>query len=301
MSTQVLSPAEVVPITASVRISDYVQLIRPKIAVMVLVTAWLGMLWTGDAIDTSVAVAMLLGTGMVTASASAWNQVLERSTDARMRRTENRPLPARRMRVAEASLTATMVGVLGLIILGRLSSGPLAAGIAASSWLLYVLAYTPAKRWTVWNTLMGAVPGALPPLIGWSAVRGSLTGEAMLLFAILFCWQLPHFLAIAWIYRDQYAAAGLRMLPNLDASGRRTAATMLISMIVLAGVSLWPLALDAGWIYGLGVLLANVGFIGCGVDFARRRQPQTARWVLKASLVYLPLVLGLLVLDRYVS
>lgn len=301
MSTQVILQTEVQPITASVRLSDYVQLTRPKIAVMVLVTAWLGMLGTGDGLDGWTAALMLLGTGFVTASASALNQVLERGSDALMPRTENRPLPSGRMRPVEALLAAGGFGFLGMLILLGLPSGPLSAGIAALSLVLYVLAYTPAKRWTVWNTLIGAVPGALPPLIGWSAARGSLTWEAMPLFAILFWWQVPHFLAIAWIYREQYGLAGLRMLPNLDATGSKTALAMVASMLALAAASFWPLAWQAGWVYGLGVVLANTAFLWCIVDFARCRSRESARVVLRASLLYLPSVLALLVLDRYVS
>lgn len=301
MSTQIISAANVTPISGSVRLGDYVQLTRPKIAVMVLVTAWLGMLGAGDTVDGWAVAMMLVGTGLITASASALNQILERGSDARMPRTENRPIPAGRLKPVEALLMASGAGLIGILILLGLPSGPLSAGIAVASLVLYVLVYTPAKRWTVWNTLIGAVPGALPPLIGWSAARGTLTWEAMPLFAILFWWQVPHFLAIAWIYRDQYSRAGLRMLPSLDATGSRTAVAMLGSMLCLAAVSLWPLAWEAGWGYGLGAALVNVGFLWTIVEFVRSRSRDSARAVLKASLLYLPSVLALLVLDRYVS
>jgi heme O synthase-like polyprenyltransferase len=150
-------------------------------------------------------------------------------------------LPAGRLRVTEASVVAVATGLLGLMILAWLPSGPLACLIAAASLILYVMAYTPAKRWTVWNTLIGAVPGALPPLIGWSAATGSLSRGAFPLFAVLFFWQVPHFLAIAWIYRDHIGPAGLKMLPVNDTNGSRTVGVMVVSSLLLMVASYWPL------------------------------------------------------------
>lgn len=301
MSSPVISRTEIAPIAWSGRLVDYVQLSRPKIAVMVLATAWLGMLGTGEVMGWPVTVVLLLGTGLVTASASALNQIWERHSDGLMLRTENRPLPAGRLRVTEASVVAVATGLLGLMILAWLPSGPLACLIAAASLILYVMAYTPAKRWTVWNTLIGAVPGALPPLIGWSAATGSLSRGAFPLFAVLFFWQVPHFLAIAWIYRDQYRAAGLKMLPVNDTNGSRTVGVMVVSSLLLMVTSYWPLLEGAGWFYGVAVTGINGLFLVAVSRFCRSRGVLEARTVLKASIVYLPVALSFVVLDRYIG
>src|SRR5262249_2836514 len=184
----------------------------------------------------------LIGTALLFAGASALNQLLERHSDARMARTANRPLPAGRLQPVEVLALGGLLGVSGLACLLALSQ-PLAAGLGAFALVSYVLLYTPLKRRTPLSTLIGAVPGAVPPLIGWAAARGSVDPAALSLFLIVFLWQLPHFLAIAWIYRGQYAHAGLRVLPVVDSGGVRTGREMIRSTLVLVLASLLPTVL----------------------------------------------------------
>lgn len=282
------------------RLGDYVQLTRPKIAVMVLVTAALGMLLADPSPDAASMLLMLIGTAMVTAGASAANQLAERRSDSRMQRTENRPLPSGRIRHSEAMGFVIATTLIGLVCLLMVPTGPAAAIVAAATFVLYVFAYTPAKRTTWLNTFIGAVPGAAPPLIGWAAAKGTLAWEALPLFGILFFWQIPHFLAIAWIYRDDYRRAGLKMLPVLDPSGRRTARTMILHTLLLLAASLTPLAFGAGFLYSLGALALGVAFLALTWKFRARKSLATARAVLKMSLVYLPGVLLVLFIDRLI-
>jgi len=239
---------------------------------------------------------VLFGTALVAAGASTLNQLLERRTDARMRRTENRPLPAGRLLPAEALLFAALLGAGGVAYLA-LTLPYWAALVAAATFALYVGVYTPLKRRTTLNTLVGAVPGALPPLIGWAAVRGGLTWEALPLFLIVFLWQLPHFLAIAWIYRDQYARAGLRMQPVGDRTGRAAGWRMVGYCLALLAASLAPLAFGAGAVYAAGAALLGLGFLASAAAFLRAPSVPQARRVLRASLLYLPGVFVLLLLD----
>lgn len=300
MSTQVAARTEVVPLPLAARLGDYVQLARPRIGVMVLVTAGLGMLLAGVTVDVSSIALMLVGTGLVTIGASALNQLVERRSDARMHRTENRPLPAGRLTSGEVLIVGGLASLLGCVPLALLPSGPLAAAIALTTLLLYVLVYTPAKRHTWLNTFIGAVPGAMPPLIGWAAARGTLTLEALPLFAMLFFWQVPHFLAIAWMYREDYRRAGLQMLPVIDPAGRRTSRQMILHTLLLIAVSLWPLAYGAGALYAVAAFSLGLGFLTLCARFTARRDVPAARVVLKASLVYLPGALLALLVDRLI-
>jgi protoheme IX farnesyltransferase len=225
--------------------------------------------------------------------------VLERHTDARMRRTQGRPLPAGRMHPAEALTFGLFLAITGLVYLACTLSHPAAAAVAAFTFVAYVGVYTPLKSRTSLNTLIGAVPGALPPIIGWCAVRGSVSVEAVNLFFVLFLWQVPHFLAIAWIYREEYGRAGLCMLPVEDSGGRRTAEQMVLYCVTLVSVSLTPLLLGAaGFLYLAGAVVLGVGFVATTLTFRRARTVRHARRVLHASLVYLPGLLALLLLDR---
>jgi protoheme IX farnesyltransferase len=240
----------------------------------------------------------LFGTALVAAGASALNQLLERHTDAWMRRTRNRPLPAGRLQPWEVLSFGLLLGTGGIAYLALALARPWAAGIAALAFVSYVGVYTPLKRLTSLNTLVGAVPGALPPVIGWAAARGSLDMGAAALFLIVFLWQVPHFLAIAWIYRDDYARAGLQMLPVDDPRGGRTSSTMVTYCLTLIPVSLIPAVLgSAGLWYLAGALVLGLGFLACTLAFLRTTAPRQARWVLRASLVYLPALLVLLLLD----
>jgi protoheme IX farnesyltransferase len=299
MKTAVLCPEVPVALTRS-RVVDFLALTKPRIAVLVLFTVAAGaLLAAGAAVDAITVLHAVVGTALVAAGASALNQLLERQSDALMRRTESRPLPAGRLQPAEVAVFGgglALLGVLYLAVTLRQACTPL---VAAFTFATYVFVYTPLKRRTSLNTLIGAVPGALPPVIGWTAVRGTLDTEAWLLFAIVFLWQVPHFLAIAWIYREDYARAGLRMLPVLDADGRMTGRQMTLYTLTLIPVSFAPATLgSAGPVYLLGALALGLFFLVRVSDFARSCSVEDARRALRASLVYLPGLLALLLFDR---
>ncbi len=284
------------------RIADYVALTKPRIAILVLFTVAAGALLAGHmSVAPWTLFHVLFGTTLVAAGASTLNQWIERAPDARMRRTEQRPLPAGRLRHVEALLFGAALGAGGVAYLALSLGHWAAAAVAAATFVLYVGAYTPLKSRTTLNTLVGAVPGALPPLIGWAAVRGGLTWEALPLFLIVFAWQVPHFLAIAWIYKDQYARAGLRMQPVFDRTGRGTGGRMVGWCLALLPVSLAPLAFGASVIYGAGAALLGLGFLASAAGFLAAPSTRQARRVLRASLLYLPGVFALLLLDAVIK
>jgi protoheme IX farnesyltransferase len=288
------------PALSRLRIADYVELTKPRVAVLVLFTVGVGVLLAGGR-DFSFLVLLhtVLGTALVAAGASALNQWYERDSDALMRRTEKRPLPSGRLQALEVFVFGLALGAGGVLYLALTLNHVLSALIAAVTFVLYVAVYTPLKRRTPLNTLIGAVPGALPPLIGWCAVRGEWTHEAGVLFLILFLWQVPHFLAIAWMYRGEYARAGLLMLPVVDSDGRRTSQNMILYCLALAAVSLQPVLYgEAGLLYLSGAVLLGLTFSATALGFWRWRSYCQARRVLRASLLYLPGLLALLLLDR---
>jgi len=281
------------------RWSDLVTLIKPRITLLALFTVAAGyILGTGaSGIRLAELCHVLMGAGLVAAAGGVFNQLWERRYDACMPRTRDRPLPAGRISPElAAAYGATLLGI-GLAWLW--ATTPAAAVLtAAATFVLYVFVYTPLKRRTVWNTVVGAVPGALPPVIGWCAGRDTdgLLG-ALGLFAILFLWQIPHFMAIAWRYRCEYAAAGFRMLPNDDIRGWKTAAVSLFCCLLLLGVgggTAWYLGSPLAW---GGATAAGLLFLYPAIRFACQRNDVTARQLLRGSLVYVPLVYGLLVLD----
>jgi protoheme IX farnesyltransferase len=278
------------------RVADYVELTRPRIAILVLFTVAVGFwLASAGAPDLARLLHTLVGTALVVAGASALNQVWERHSDARMERTADRPLPAGRLAPTEVVLFGVSMGLAGLVYLSLTVRQPLATLAAGFAFASYVFLYTPLKRTTALNTLVGAIPGAMPPVIGWTAVTNSFDRGAAVLFAVLFLWQVPHFLAIAWIYREDYARAGLRMLPVVDPSGTRTAWCMVSYCLALLLVSMIPPALGwAGAAYLLGAAILGVGFVTSAFGFLRTRSVVQARRVLRASLVYLPALLMLL-------
>jgi protoheme IX farnesyltransferase len=285
------------------RFVGYAELTKPRIALMVMFTVVIGaVLAAGGRVDPLLLLHTVLGTALVAAGASALNMYLERRADARMRRTENRPLPAGRLRPQEALLFGTALGLVGTAYLALMLPHIGAALVAAVTFVTYVFVYTPLKRVTPLNTLVGAVPGALPPLIGWTAVRGSLDVEAAGLFLIVFFWQVPHFLAIAWIYRDDYARGGFRMLPIGDRDGSLTGRNMVLYCLALIPASLLPpLGGHVGLVYVAGALLFGLGFFACTLGFLRAPSAASARRVLRGSLLYLPAVLALLLIDRLVQ
>ena len=288
------------PPLARLRAADYLELTKPRIAVLVLVTVGVGaLLAAGRSVDVALLFHAVVGTALVASGASALNQLIERARDGRMRRTENRPLPAGRLQPFEVLVFGLFLAAAGLAYLVLALPTITAAVVAGVTLVGYVAVYTPLKPVTTLNTMVGAIPGALPPVIGWSAVRGEIGMEAWALFAILFVWQLPHFLAIAWIYRADYARAGYRMVPVVDPDGRRTARQMAVYCVLLLAVSLAPVFLGhAHWLYGAGAVLLGLGFFARALAFGAERNDRQARKVLRASLLYLPGVLALLLLDR---
>ncbi len=281
------------------RLADYLQLTRPRLCAMALLTVAAGaLLASGDTPDWRIMTHVLVGAALVAAGASALNQWLEREVDARMRRTRERPLPAGRLQPDEVLVLGIASAMGGIIYLAVSLTSALAAVLAAMTFLTYVFVYTPLKRRTPLNTLVGAIPGALPPVIGWTAVRGSVGAEAGALFVVLFLWQVPHFLAIAWIYREDYGRAGLRMLPSVDSEGGATGRQMIVYCLALVAASLMPVVVGgAGSVYLAGALLLGIGFLARAIGFSLRRSTARARAVLWASLIYLPALLTLWLLD----
>jgi protoheme IX farnesyltransferase len=285
------------------RLADYAELTKPRIAVMVLVTVAAGYLMAaGAGARLTPLIHTLIGTGLVAAAASAWNMWIERDTDARMRRTADRPLPAGRLHHLEVVVFGTALAVTGVNYLYHSLASPAAALVAALTFVTYVAVYTPLKQVTVWNTHIGAIPGALPPVIGWCAATGTLGWDAVVLFLVLLFWQLPHFMAIAWMYRHDYGQAGHRMIPVADPTGAKTSRSMLVWCLVLIAASLLPLVLrPIDWVYLVGALLLGGYFLRSAWRFRSERTERQARQVLKASILYLPGIMGLLLVHALVT
>ena len=281
------------------RVMDYLALTKPRLTLLALVAVLVGfLLGSSRPLEWERLFITLLGAWLVGGGGNALNQWWEREADARMRRTRHRPLPAGRLTPSEALGFGVIAAMLGLLLLAaRVNS--VAAGLASATIISYVFLYTPLKRRTALCTLVGAVPGAMPPVIGWAAGRGHLSLEAWVLFAMLFFWQLPHFLAIAWVHREDYARAGFRMLPVVDPDGLSTARQMVLYGLALLPISLLPTVLGvAGEWYFVGAALLGLWFVGMTIAAASRRSPARASRVFLASVGYLPVVLGLMVLDR---
>lgn len=274
-------------------------LVKARLTTLVLLTTVVGFYigWRG-AMNWVLLLNTLAGTGLVAAGASALNQWLERDYDAKMRRTQSRPLPSGRLQPATVAVFGGVTSVAGLVYLA-LAVNLLTSVLGAVTLISYVFIYTPLKRVTWLNTAIGAIPGALPPLMGWAAARNELSGEGWTLFAILAFWQLPHFFAIAWIYRDEYAKAGFVMLPNVDTDGRQTGQQTVSNALALLIVSLCPFLLKmTGTIYLAGALVLGAGFLFCAVQFSRQLTLGRARQLFWASIIYLPLLLALMVFDK---
>jgi heme o synthase len=276
-----------------------VALTKPRVVLMVLVTTLMGyyVALTGPANYLRM-IHLLIGSLLAAGGTLALNQYRERDLDARMDRTRARPLPAGRLQPLEAWLFGVALTLAGTVYLAALVN-PLVALVTLATTILYLFAYTPLKRRTPLCTLVGAVAGALPPVAGWAAARGDVAPGAWVLFAILFLWQLPHTLAIARLYRDDYARAGVRVLPVVDPDGASTGRQVVLACVALVSVSLLPAV--AGWtgpIYLAGALVLGLAFSAVGVEQALVPSPRAARHVLLASLIYLPLLLGLMAFDR---
>jgi heme o synthase len=281
------------------RVRDYMELFKLRISVLVLITTSVGYyLGSQGPLDLVRLLHTLLGTLLVSSASCALNQLLERESDARMPRTARRPLPAGRMRPGEVLALAVGTGLGGLIYLAAAVS-VLCSAVALVTLLSYAFVYTPLKQRTPLAVLVGAVPGALPPMIGWAAARGELGGAGWLVFAILFVWQIPHFLAIAWVYRREYSCAGYAVLAARDPDGRRTGAQSVLWCLALVPVSILPsLQGFAGPIYLVGAIVLSVAYLQSSIVMARARTDAAARRLFFFSLLYLPLLLGLLVLDK---
>ncbi len=279
------------------RAADYLELTKPRIGVMVLVTVAVAAFVADRGPPGGWLLAhTLLGTALVAASASALNQWLERETDALMVRTADRPLPAGRLSCTQVVLFGAVTLVIGIAQLA-LAVNLLTAAVGLLTWVLYVWVYTPLKTRTPGNTVVGAVAGALPVLMGWTATGAALDLRAWSMFLIVFFWQFPHFMAIAWMYRQDYAAAGLKMLSVVDASGYRAARQAIVSALVLIPVSLVPcLSQPGAELYFAWAVAIGLAQLACAVGFLVQLSDASARRLLLASLIYLPLMMGLLLL-----
>jgi protoheme IX farnesyltransferase len=279
--------------------ADYLELTKPRITLTVVMTALVGyVMGTRGPVNFSRLGVALLGTALVAAGASALNMLLERRTDALMLRTRNRPVASGRLGVPEALVFGLALTLVGLGVL-RFGAGPLAALVALVTWASYLFAYTPLKTRTSLSTIVGAFPGALPPVIGWTAARGQIEPGAVVLFAILFLWQIPHFLAIAWIYREDYARGGLPMLPVLDPAGVVTGRQAVANSLALLLVSVVPtIAGLTGRLYLVGAVCLGVAFTSVALWSAIRRTAAAARGLFLASILYLLALCTLLLADR---
>ncbi len=282
------------------RAVDYLQIAKPRISLLVLVTVAAGFaLASVDGWHSLRLVHALGGIALVAAASSAFNQVLERDSDGMMRRTQNRPLPSGRLTPAEVSLFGLTSGTCGIAWLVAFVNLPTAL-LATLTLVLYVGIYTPLKRRTSFGTAIGAIPGAMPPVLGWVAAGAPLDAAAFSLFAILFLWQFPHFLAIAWIYRDEYSRAGLKMLPAAGNARYLTGFLAVGYALALVPLSLFPAASGlAGNAYLVVALVLSLAYLAASVRFAVHESYRTARALLWTSLVYLPVLLAMLVWDHF--
>lgn len=280
-------------------VAVYADLIKARLTFLVLLTTLVGFyLGYRGPVNYWLMLHSVLGTALVASGASALNQLLEREHDAKMRRTRNRPLPSGRLQPATVMVFGGVCACAGLLYLA-LAVNLTTSVIGAISLLSYLFIYTPLKRVTWLNTAIGAVPGGLPALMGWTAARGELNREGWALFAILAFWQLPHFFAIAWIYREEYQNAGFKMLSGIDPDGHRTARQTVSHTLGLLPVSLCPFLFHmTGPVYLAGALTLGLVFIWFAVQFARQLTIPRARQLFFVSILYLPLLLGMMVLDK---
>lgn len=280
-------------------VSDYLELTKPSVVWLILMSTGVGF-YAGSSgpFNYLLLLHTLLATALLAGGTGALNQWMERAADRKMRRTENRPLPAGRLSSRNALGFGIAISVLGLAYMAW-AVNPLTALIGGLTLTSYLFLYTPLKSRTWLSTLVGAFPGAMPPLIGWAAVRNDLTVGGWVLFAMLFLWQFPHFYAIAWMYREDYERAGIRMLPVIEPDGKSTSRQIVAFAAILIPVSIIPVALGmAGWIYLAGAVLLGIFYLHSGLETARLRTGVQARKLLQASVVYLPLIYVLLIVNK---
>lgn len=277
----------------------YIDLAKPRVVSMILVTTLAGFyLGSHGRTDYWLLLHTLASTALAAAGTLALNQYLERDLDAIMLRTRSRPLPAGKLEPREVLLFGNVVAVIG-VAYQMLAVGALPAAVTAVTTASYLFLYTPMKRWTPFCSLVGAVPGALPPVTGWAAATGDLGVAAWVLFSILFLWQLPHSLAIAHMYRDDYARAGIRLLPVIDPEGGSTGRQIVINSLALLSVALLPTLVGvSGAVYFFTALVLGLMLLVFSLQLARTRELADARRLLFASLIYLPTLLAVMALDK---
>ncbi len=295
-----MSAARAIPVAAnSSRAAAYVSLTKPDVSFLVVMTTLAGYyLGSRGPLDWARMLHTVFGTTLVAAGTSALNHYIERASDAFMRRTASRPLPTGQLRPRDAAIFGASLVVLGTVYLA-LVAGALAAGLGLFTAVSYLALYTPLKKRTTLATAIGAIPGAMPPLIGWVAARGSLSREAWVLFAIMVLWQFPHFFAIAWMYREDYARAGIKMLPTVDPQGTRTFRQIIGTAIILLPVSLFPALMGmAGVLYFFGAVVLGFMLIQLCLWASANRTNVRAKWLMHATVLHLPILLGLMMYDK---
>jgi len=280
-------------------IRDLVELVKARLTLLVLLTTAVGFyLGAENPINYAALLHTVLGTAAAAAGAAVLNQWWEYDLDALMQRTRSRPVSAGRMRPRDAVILGSALSIFGVAYLAFVCNA-LSAALAAITIIIYTFAYTPLKRVSSFNTALGAVPGALPPMIGWAAARGTLNAGAWTLFAILFFWQLPHFFAIAWMYRDDYARAGFQMISSDDRTGERSASQSVFFCMLLFIVAGLPAFLGIATVfYLLAELILGAVFVAVAMRFLKTRARSDARRLFITSIIYLPLLLGALVLSK---
>lgn len=286
-------------LTLASRAGAYVALTKPDVSFLVLMTTAAGYyMGTRGPLAWAPMLQTVFATLLIAAGTATLNHYIERETDRHMRRTAARPLPRGVLQPREALAFGVVLCIAGAADL-YVTSGALACGLGVATCLSYLLAYTPLKKRTVWATFVGAFPGAIPPMIGWAAATGSLERGAWLLFVILFFWQFPHFYAISWMYREDYARAGILMLPVVDREGSRTFRQIILAAAALVGVSLLPAIVGlAGVLYFFGALVTTVAMLQVCLWAASARTNVRAKWLMHATVLHIPVLLGLMIYDK---
>jgi protoheme IX farnesyltransferase len=294
-----MSTAQTTEISLTSRANAYVALTKPDVSLLVLMTTGAGYyMGARGPVDWLRLAHTVFATMLIAAGTAALNHYIERESDRFMRRTATRPLPSGVLQPWQALLFGVALAIAGAVDLW-IAGGLLAAFLGIFTCLSYLLAYTPLKKKTVWATFVGAFPGAIPPMIGWAAASGSLDRGAWLLFAILFFWQFPHFHAISWMYREDYARAGIQMLPVVDREGKRTFRQIVVMAGMLVGVSLLPaIAGLAGVLYFFGALVVSTALVQVCLWAASAKTNVRAKWLMHATVLHIPLLLGLMMYDK---
>ncbi|HKE33938.1 MAG TPA: heme o synthase [Candidatus Acidoferrum sp.] len=294
-----MSTVRGVDLTMASRASAYIALTKPDVSFLVLMTTAAGYYMGARGPVSWLHMShVIIGTLLIAGGTAALNHYLERESDRYMRRTASRPLPSGVLRPGRALAFGVTLAIAGAVDL-YFAAGALASGLGVLTCLSYLLAYTPLKKRTVWATFVGAFPGAIPPMIGWVAATGSLDRGAWLLFGILFLWQFPHFYAISWMYREDYARAGIMMLPVVDRDGTRTFRQIILYAAALVGVSLLPAVLGlAGIVYFFGALVVCTALLQVCLWAASNKTNVRAKWLMHATVLHIPLLLGLMAYDK---